>query len=120
MITVNFNGHEISVRDELFDRSETLRLVQKTRSDVLYIYDVLDRLIEGGSVYVQRILYPEIGDPHVSDMGAFVEKLFLELPELKNSTGSQSLSDTASQRLEQTYNDATRSTSMTFTPIELR
>ena len=112
MLTVNFNGHDIALKDELFERSNTLRLIQKTRKDALYIYDVLDLLVEGGTDQIHEILG---GDPSIEEVGVFVEKLFTELPALKNSSGSQSLSEPASQRLEQTYKDTTTSTLTNFT-----
>ena len=114
MITVNFEGLEITLRDELFDKSPTLRLIQKVRKDYLYIYDVLDRLVVGGAELVEQHLDPVNGEPDIKEIGDFIERLFSALPDLKNSSGSQNSSQSASQPLGQISNDTTESTSILY------
>jgi len=118
MIDVQIGSIKISVRDDLLGRSKTLRLIGKATEKTWEIYPLLDRLIDGGSELVERLLDPVDADPTDEQLGDFVEKLFNAIGELKNSQGSRSLSDSASQRLEPTYKDTIQSTSMTYTPSE--
>ena len=119
MVTVNVDGHEVKVRDDLLEHALTLRLIQKCRTDKTYSLDLLDRVIDGSTDVIFWILDPEKGDPHLSEVEKFLYRLFDQLtgdPAIKNSFGSQSSPAPASQPSEPTSSDSSGSASTTFMP----
>ena len=118
MIAVNIDGHEIRVDDKKFDGAITLKLLRELRSDVSYTIDVLDRIVEGGSEHVFRILDPENGDPSMeNEVIPFITKVFEEAT-VKNSSGSQNLPKPVSQQSEPTSSDTSVLISMTPTEVK--
>jgi len=90
MITVKVDNAKIGVNAEALENYTTLRMARQASKDPLVVFDLLDKIVDGGADRIAEILDPENHDPNIEEYGAFVEKLFTEIGENKQAKNSSS------------------------------